>query len=157
METRSMPGIHVLWLFLAVLAAMQFPTTAIAQGTFTGPWTIRSWKAAPWLSAVEARDVKPDPGMVGAKITFTAKRVSGPRILVCDKPVYEIKDAPLEGLFEGGLTEPVAQGAALGFKPPVTTLVPGCEFEFHLRDANTALFALNNVVYTIVRNPSSAK
>ena len=157
MGTRTKTGIATLAFSLAVLVAMPFPMTAFAQGTFTGSWTIQSWKAAPWLGAEEARNVKPDAGMVGARIAFTAKRVSGPRILVCDKPEYEIKDVPLEGLFEGGLTEPVTQGAALGFKPPVTTLVPGCEFEFHLRDANTALFALNNVVYTIVRNPSSAK
>jgi hypothetical protein len=144
-------------LFALLCQVALLPSVAVSQGTFAGSWTIRSWQPAPWLAADAAKAVKAEPGMIGAKITFSARRVSGPRILVCDKPEYEIKDAPLEGLFEGGLTDPSSQGAALGFKPPVKTLVPGCEFEFHLRDPNTAIFALSNVLYTIERNPSASK
>lgn len=137
------------YLTLLLLAAPV--ASSPGQGVFSGAWTIRSWQPAPWLDAAEAKGIRAERGMIGARVTFTSTRVTGPRILSCDKPVYEIKDVPFEGLFEGGLTKPAEQATALGFKGLVTTLAPGCEFEFHQRDPNTALFAMSNVVYVMVR------
>ena len=66
--------------------------------------------------------------------------------------LYEITRAPPEGLFQGGLTEPARQAAALGFVGRrIRTLETGCEgwFEYHFLDARTAMFALDNMVYTV--------
>jgi len=141
--------------YLALLLLLAPVASAQGQGVFSGTWTIRSWQPAPWLEAAEAKAIKAERGMIGAHVTFSKARVTGPRILSCDTPVYEIKDVPFDGLFEGGLTKPAEQGAALGFRGLVTTLAPGCEFEFHQRDASTALFAMSNVVYVMVRQGAS--
>ena len=137
----------------SVLACSIAPRLASAQGAaFAGTWTIRAWRAAPWLDSVAARRVQPDAGLLGHQVTFTAGRVAGPTVLACRHPAYEVKDVPFDGLFEGGLTKPDAQARALGYTSPrVRTLMPGCDFEFHLRATDTALFALDNVLFTMVR------
>ena len=61
-------------------------------------------------------------------------------------------DVGAEYLFQGGLTAPAAQAAALGFRGPrIATLETGCAgaIDFHFVNAKTALFALDNMVYTL--------
>lgn len=130
--------------------------TLHAQGPFAGSWTIADWTVAPWVKADARAAIKPNAAVLNRSLIFTSKHVVGPTLLSCDVPKYELINSPLEGLFEGGLTNARADGAALGFKAPVKTLRANCDFDFHLRDANTAMFALDNVLYTMKRkNPTS--
>lgn len=128
---------------------------ARAQGTFAGAWTIAEWSVAPWVSDAERARIKPNANVLNHSLIFTAKHVVGPDLLSCDTPKYETVSSPFEGLFEGGLLKPKTDGPALGFKAPVKTLRPACDFDFHLKDPNTAMFALDNVLYTMKRkNPT---
>ena len=100
---------------------------AAAQDAFAGTWAVTDAQPAPWIdgSAV-VQEVGPD---------------------------Y---------LFEGGLTDPVKQAAALGFtSQKIVSLSMGCvsndadiEMDFDLIDHDTAVFALNNVIYKMVRAPA---
>ena len=138
-------------------ALLGVPGTLSAQGVFVGRWTVQSWQIAPWVDDTARHGVAPDSALLNATVSFGRKGVTAPPPLGCPEAKFEIEDAPIENLFEGGLTDPKSQGAALGFHgATVKTLVPGCEIEYHLRDPRTALFALNNVVYTMVRKPPGA-
>ncbi|MEP6765146.1 MAG: hypothetical protein ABJB66_12575 [Gemmatimonadaceae bacterium] len=128
-----------------------------AQGAYAGTWTVDSWKPAPWLSAADARTVKPSTPLQGRTITFTKAKIVAPQPIACSNPKYEIKSVAFDQLFEGGLRKPATEAPALGFKAPVKTLMPGCDMEFHSIDASTVKFALDNVIYTMTRKPAAAK
>jgi hypothetical protein len=135
-----------LCLLLSLLAV-----PAAAQGRFAGAWRVSAWRPAPWLADSARKVVRPDADVLGRRLTFGARRVTGPEILSCAAPKYEIKPVPPEGLFQGNLPRPAEQARALGLTSSITTLMPGCEFEFHFRDGRTGYFALDNVIYTIAR------
>jgi hypothetical protein len=135
---------------LVVLSVLAVP--AAAQGRFAGAYRVSAWRPAPWLADSARKTVEPKADVLGKRLTFAARRVAGPAILSCDAPKYEILALPYEGLFEGNLPRPAEQARTLGFATaPVTTLRSGCDFDFHFRDARTGMFALDNVLYTIVR------
>jgi hypothetical protein len=140
----------------AVLAAFGVATfmgvTSVhAQGAYTGSWRVSSWKVAPWVPAAERAGIKANTRVLNHTITFGKTKIAGPKIIACTGPKYEIKSVPFENLFEGGLKIPATEAPALGFKAPVQTLMPGCDMEFHSLDTNNAMFALDNVLYTMVR------
>ncbi|MEP6781203.1 MAG: hypothetical protein ABJC26_15005 [Gemmatimonadaceae bacterium] len=128
-----------------------------AQGSYTGTWTVNSWKPAPWLSAADAKTVKPSVSLIGKKITFTKAKIVAPQPIACTGPKYEIKSVAFDMLFEGALKTPASDAPALGFKAPVKTLMPGCDMEFHSIDDNTAKFALNNVIFTMTKKHTAPK
>ena len=127
-----------------------------AQGTFAGTWTISSGKVAPWVAAADSASIRPQTKVTGHTVTFEARKISGPSGIACANPHYEIKSVAFDQLFEGNLKQLPADATVLGFHLPVKTLMPGCDFEFHMRDKNTALFALNNVIYTMVRKAAAS-
>ena len=128
-----------------------------AQGAYSGTWTVNSWKPAPWLSAADAKTVKPSTSLIGKTITFTKAKIIAPQPIACSGPKYEIKTVAFDMLFEGGLKKPASEAPALGFKAPVKTLMPGCDMEFHSIDDNTAKFALDNVIFTMTKKPKAPK
>lgn len=136
-------------LALAVLIAQ--PAWA-ADPDYRGTWVIAEARPAPWIGS-EA-ELFPDEKrrLIGAKVTYGQTSIDGPAPLACDKPVYEMLDVPPEGLFQGGLALPAEQAQALGFRSrTIPTLQTGCEgwIDFHFVDGRTALFALNNMIYTL--------
>lgn len=128
-----------------------------AQGEFVGNWTVAEWKAAPWVPRTERANIKPNAAMLNRTVTISTKGVAGPKLLACASAKYEIVSSPFEGLFEGGLKQPKTDGAALGFRAPVKTLRPNCDLDFHMRNANSVLFAIDNVVYTMTRKAPAPK
>ena len=95
-----------------------------------------------------------DDGLVGKTLTYTRPRIVAPAPLACIRPRYRWIAFPAENLFQGGLTAPAAQALALGFRgAAIPTLETGCEglIDFHFTKAGTALFALNNNIYTLRR------
>jgi hypothetical protein len=138
--------------FLAGLLALAAPAQA-AEPDFYGAWLITGTQIAPWAKAGEsAFSPEEQRALVGSKVIYGKTRITARRPLGCAKPHYRLLDVPPDYLFQGTLTEPVAQAEALGFRlHTITTLETGCEgfVDFHFVDARTALFALNNMIYTL--------
>jgi hypothetical protein len=94
---------------------------------------------------------------VKQRVTFAADQVkSRDPLLACKGPRYEPTKIPPAGLFQGHLPEPKADVAkALGFPAgEVAGVDVACSnglFSYHFRDNDTALFALDNVIYTLKR------
>ena len=121
-----------------------------------GTWLIAEVRPAPWVDARNPATAPFDDRLVGQTVTYTPVRIAAPRPLACAHPRYRWVAVPPENLFQGGLTAPAAQAAALGFRPAaIATLETGCEglIDFHFTEAGTALFALNNNIYTLRRRP----
>lgn len=139
------------------VAALCGAPTAQAQGAFAGSWMVAEWSVAPWVTPTERANIKPNNDVLNHSVIFTSKHVVGPTLLTCDTPKYLTVSSPYEGLFEGGLPKPKTDGPALGFKAPVKTLRPSCDFDFHMKDENTVMFALDNVLYTMKRKTPAPK
>ncbi|HKX78950.1 MAG TPA: hypothetical protein VJM34_10570 [Novosphingobium sp.] len=145
--------------WIALAGALLVSCTSEAQADFARPdylgtWQITSTQPAPWINPADTSTSPHDAQLLGKTITYERTRIIAPPLLACDKPAYAIKRARPEGLFQGGLTDPKRQALELGFqRGKVRTLETGCEgwFEYHFLDAQTAMFALDNMIYTIRR------
>jgi len=120
---------------------------------FYGVWMISQARPAPWVDASNAADPYLGRRLVGQKVIFLWHAIDAPGPLGCDRPDYHMVEVPPEGLFQGNLTQPILQAHALGFRPgaPVTTLQTDCEhiIDFHFVNHTTAMFALDNTIYTL--------
>lgn len=135
--------------FLALVLAA--PVQA-AQPEILGAWRITDAQVAPWAQPDSGFSAEEEHRLVGSTLTFAKARITGLRPLSCQKPHYHFLDVPPDYLFQGGLTDPAAQAMALGFHPPkITTLETGCAgwIDFHFVDARTAMFGLNNRIYSV--------
>jgi hypothetical protein len=153
LSKKKTPGLAFAALALGAVAAS--PAVAAPRApSYLGTWLIAGAQPAPWVVPGDPSTQPYDAQLVGKTIVYEKRRIVAPNPLACEKPNYAIKNPPPEGLFQGGLTAPAAQAAALGFRGrTIRTLETGCEgwFEFHFVDASTAMFALDNMVYTIRR------
>lgn len=136
----------------AVALALVAPAQA-AQPEIFGAWRITNAQVAPWAQPDSGFSAAEQHRLIGSNVTFAKARISGLRPLGCQKPHYRFLEAAPDYLFQGGLTDnPAAQAAALGFRrPTITTLETGCAgwIDFHFIDARTAMFGLNNMIYTV--------
>jgi hypothetical protein len=131
---------------------------AAAQEMFAGTWAVVDAQPAPWVDGAGAPPAV-NEAMRQGRITLGADRADGPPPLGCAEPRYEIVRAGPDYLFQGGLSDPAAQAAALGFDAgEIVHLSLACVradadvgMDFSLVDADTALFALDNVIYRMVR------
>lgn len=123
---------------------------------FLGTWTIVQARVAPWAKlGVSAFSAEEQRRLVGAKVTYRDHRIAAPAPLACANPQYRIGQVPPDYLFQGTLTDPVPQARSLGFPSPRSyVLETGCEglIEFHFVDPKTAMFALNNMLYTLKKD-----
>ncbi len=144
-------------LFLALLLCAPY---AWSQEAFGGTWHVVKAEPAPWVTV----DIKAKPAVEAAfahaTFEFRPDRVVGPSWTACRKPKYDLTPQSFDSLFEGGLVDPehglkdaAALAHRLGFQhEPVPSLVSSCsELLFHLADGDTALFGLNNMIYTMKR------
>jgi hypothetical protein len=145
----------------ATALSLLFCNAATAQtNPLLGRWQIASAAVAPWIAPdkihtmIKETDVR---RFVKQRITFEADSVkSRDPIFACKGATYEPTRIPPEGLFQGGLPAPQGEIArALGLpdgpSPGVDVACPNSRFSYHLRDKDTALFALDNVIYTLKR------
>jgi hypothetical protein len=135
----------------------------LAASFWLGTWRIESAAVAPWAGPGRAPDASEMKSLVGKTVTFEAARIRGPRPLACPELKYVLIDSPPEALFQGMFEEmqsrdpsvqPAKVAEALGFKSPsVRTLETGCanELDFHFVDETTAMFGLNDYIYTLRR------
>jgi len=138
---------------LAGLLTVAMPPTVRAQQAFAGSWIIGKSDRAPWADTAAPSDAEAR-ALAGKAVKILPGRIEGPKPLGCGKAKYEVKNYTPDMLFQGGLTAPDRQAAALGFKgASITTLETGCasEIDFHMVDADTLLFGLNDRVYTLRR------
>ena len=136
---------------MACLAAL--PATATSpHRPFYGRWLIAEAHPAPWYSPSDPGTQPFDDHLVGKSIVYMPSRIVGPRVLACKGPHYRMLEVGPDFLFQGGLTAPAAQAAALGFRGNrIASLETGCAgaIDFHFINETTALFALDNMVYTL--------
>lgn len=122
---------------------------------FFGVWMVTKAMPAPWVDGKQTSDPFLAQRWVGRKVIFSWRFIDAPFPLGCDAPDYRMIEAPPEYLFQGNLTSPVVQAQALGFRAgaPVTTLQTNCEHmvDYHFVNRSTAMFALDNVIYTLRR------
>ena len=136
------------------------PVRAAANPAYLGSWLIAEVHPAPWFDAKNPATAPFDDHLIGKTVTYTRARIAAPRPLACSGPHYRWVAYPPENLFQGSLTTPFAQAAALGFRAAaIPTLETGCEgpIDFHFTEAGTALFALNNNIYTLRRRPAAGR
>ena len=152
---------HILGGTFSACAALQ---PCAAQGVFIGAWDVVAQDPAPWVTARQDRKAQAEPALRNAHIVFSADRVVAPLRMGCKKPKFEMMQLAFDSLFEGGLSDPghglndpKKLALKIGFtQEPVLSMVTSCsELLFHLVDPNTAVFALNNMVYTLRRHQSS--
>lgn len=138
---------------LAALAVIASCSGAGAQEGFGGPWLIVKAEPAPWAEKGAASDAEAK-SLLQKPVNILADRIDAPKPLLCRKLKYKITSFTPDMLFQGSLTAPAKQAAALGFKgSAIKTLETGCESEidFHMVDEMTLLFALNDRIYTLTR------
>ena len=142
----------------ALLALLSGVRPAAAQEMFTGTWAVVEAQPAPWVDTPGSAPPV-NEAMRQGRITLAADRVDGPPPLGCAQPRYEIVRAGPDYLFQGGLSDPAKQAAALGFGAgEIVHLSLACVrddadigMDFSLVDEDTALFALDNIIYRMVR------
>jgi hypothetical protein len=138
-----------------VLAGASLSAPAQADNpAFLGTWVIAQARTAPWVKAGDQAAFSPEEQrrLVGSKITYRDHRIVALAPLGCPDPHYRFAQVGPDYLFQGTLTDPVAQARALGFPAPRSYMLEtGCEglIDFHFVDPRTAMFALNNMIYTL--------
>lgn len=154
MKTKLYVIVRGCGLGLLLSSAGQPAGAGTAWPDYLGTRDIVEAQPAPWVNPSDPSTAPHDARLVGKTVVYKKGRIVAPPLLACAEPTYAIKDVPPEGLFQGGLTAPRAQAAALGFGgATIRTLETRCEhwFEYHFTDAGTAMFALDNMIYTLRR------
>jgi hypothetical protein len=138
---------------LASFILVAFSFGARAQEAFSGPWLITKAEPAPWAERGAASNAEAK-ALLHQPVSILPNSIDGPKPLLCHKLKYKVTNYTPDMLFQGSLTAPEKQAAALGFKDKaIKTLETGCEAEidFHMVDEMTVLFGLNDRVYTMTR------
>ena len=142
---------------IATIALFALTLTACADKPFMGEWTIDRADPAPWVDADFVPDDATTALYVGQTVKFAPDQIEAPGLLACTNPTYNFVDVPAPGIFQGGLGndagEAVTRAKKLGFGAYAATVKTACEHDiaFHMRDANHAAFALDNMIYWLTR------
>lgn len=147
------------WLLAAlvcILALFALDAQAAGRGAAApeGNWRVARGVVGPWVNGGRTADAR---AWLGQTVRFEAQRVRGPGVLACGNARYEATRVPPEGLFQGVLPAPTQDAArALGLKAGAVDGVRlACDtgvFELHRADPDTLLLAVDNVVWTLVRD-----
>jgi hypothetical protein len=150
-----MLGNKVLVLGFTLTATMP---AAAADNPLLGKWQITEVIVAPWASKLQKPQTAETRRLLNMQITFATKAMtSGYPTLNCSDAKFEVTSDPADVLFQGALLEPNQESVAARLGLPhgeVPTVEINCsngDFPFHFRDKDTALFALNDMIYTIKR------
>ncbi|WP_374368003.1 hypothetical protein [Dongia sp.] len=133
------------------------PGLADAEEPFAGSWDVVDVQPAPWVEGGAQAPIHEE--IAKGRITFMANSVQAPGFLNCDKAHFEITKVPPEFLFQGGLTDPTTQAAAMGYKGgEIENLAMTCEsgdadisMDFSLIEDGVIVFALDNMIYRMQR------
>jgi hypothetical protein len=138
------------------------PGIFAAEPFYLGTWKVTSAVAAPWWDSQQNPDPTEMKSLVGKSVTFEAKRILGPRPLLCNQIHYRVRNYPADWLFQGSFGEmhlrdksvdPVKVAASVGFSKGTSwkTVETGCgnEIDYHFIDDTTAAIGLNNYIYIL--------
>jgi hypothetical protein len=142
-----------------LFAALLSPASA-AEPFYLGNWKFASAVVAPWATPAARKPNRIErDSLLGKTVSIKPKEIAGPRVFVCPRPSYALKQYPAADLFEGAFGEmrerdpgldPGKLAAKLGFKGNAfTTLETGCQFDWHFVDQTTVKVGLNDWVYTL--------
>jgi hypothetical protein len=147
---------------LVALAAGSFTWAAYAADAFyLGNWKIASAVVAPWADPARKPDAVEMKSLAGKMVSIGPKAIAGPRAIACKGPNYRVRDYTADMLFQGAFEEmhardksvdPGKVAAKLGFEGSTwKTLETGCanELDLHFTNPTTAMFGLNDTVYTL--------
>jgi hypothetical protein len=139
-------------------------TPARADDFYLGAWKITAAQVAPWVKPGESVDDAESKMLVGKTITLSKDAVAGPGDFPCAKPKYEVIEGGPDMLFQGTFgqmhddnpaVDPQKLADDAGFKGKAfKTVITGCEYEVDFSwgaDPDTAMFGLNNYLYTLKR------
>ncbi len=144
-------------LLLASVVLAGVPGAVAADQTLLGAWEITGGVMAPWVSKQSDEEKQEMATLKGQTITFKAHEIIAKSVLGCTEAGYEVTHYPAEALFQGSLPEGRQAEVAASLGLPAGE-VPGMDvacstglFSYHFKDAATAMFALDNVIYTLKR------
>ncbi|RAI36982.1 hypothetical protein [Rhodoplanes roseus] len=148
-------------LLLALVAGTGGGAAAAETNGLIGRWSIVEAVPGPWVRSKE-RNALNEHGrrLVDTEIVFEAGAiVSKNQGLACKRAMYQTGTYPTDALFRGSLPDGsqdrIARELGLtrssGDVPSVDVDCGGGHFTYHLRDRNTALFAWDDVIYTLKR------
>ena len=126
---------------------------------FMGRWRQSAVVVAPWAKPTDSKE--PNPEFAEVDTVFMPTSASGPGIVTCEKATWAVKSLPVEGLFEGNLPDPWEDAKKLGVTAAISTVLhQGCasstgdlELQFVKVDDDTLLLGLDNMIYTLKRQP----
>lgn len=148
----------------ALLCATSLTAAQAGDAFYLGQWKITGAAPGPWIKS--DAELFPDEikSLVGQTITLKADAIEGPGGFPCKGPNYEVMQGGPDMLFQGAFGEmqskdpavdPQALAEKLGFTgKQYRTVITGCEFAVDFSfgdDQDTAMFALDNAVYTLKR------
>jgi hypothetical protein len=150
----------LLMLFLLAvmcLVAAAWLDAIAAENALFGKWQITDAALAPWAAKQKGQSAETRK-LLNMQMTFAAKTMkSNYPTLNCSDASFAVESDPPDVLFQGALSEPNQASVAesMGFPrgdiPSVEVNCSSGDFPFHFRDADTVLFALNDVIYTLKR------
>jgi hypothetical protein len=133
------------------------PVAGAAELTLLGSWKISDAVMAPWVAQQSPGELAEIAKLKGQALTFKLHEIIAPSVIGCSDVGYEVTSLPPESLFQGSLPEGRQAQAAAALGLPAGE-VPGIDaacstglFSYHFRDGDSALFALDNVIYTLTR------
>jgi hypothetical protein len=152
--------VGLLWVAVLVLLGGGGADAPAAEMSLIGTWQIIEAQPGPWMPEKEQPAYAAEgKRLLKLAITFTAQQVKSKyKALNCaSNVIYEANKLEPDALFQGNLPEPNPTAAVLrmGFPrgdiPSVDVQCLNAKYTFHFRDANTMMFNLNNVIYTLKR------
>jgi hypothetical protein len=150
--------------FAALLCAASLYQAKAEDAFYLGQYKITEAVKAPW--ARSDAELVPDEmkSLVGQTITIKSDGIAGPGSFPCSDAVYQVMEGGPDMLFQGMFgqmhdenpaNDPQKLAEQVGFTgTQYRTVLTGCEFAVDFsfgEDKNTAMFALNNAVYTLKR------
>ena len=148
----------------ALLCAASLSAAKAEDAFYLGQWKITGAAPAPWIKS--DAELFPDEmkSLVGQTITIKSDGIAGPGSFPCSDAVYQVMEGGPDMLFQGMFGQMHDESAAVdpqklaeqsGFAGThYRTIITGCEYAVDFsfgEDKNTAMFALNNAVYTLKR------
>jgi hypothetical protein len=148
----------------ALLCATSLSGAKAEDAFYLGQYKITAAAPAPWIKS--DAELFPDEmkSLVGQTITLKADAIEGPGGFPCKGPKYEIMEGGADMLFQGmfgqmhdaaASNDPQKLAEQVGFTgAQYRTVLTGCEFAVDFsfgQDKDTAMFALDNAVYTLKR------
>jgi hypothetical protein len=158
--TRFVPAALAVAYAMALTTAWGAADAPATNYPILGTWEISKFALAPWIEEGEDRA---DTAMDGAAhlhllVSFKPRRVvAKDDVIGCTEANYQPTSFPPEVIFQSGLPAPDQAKIAreMGFAPGD---IPGFDldcstglFSYHFADADTLLFALSDVIYTLQR------